>query len=334
LSFSSLAQPDGEISMKPSVFVTRAIPEAGLARVREVCDVDLWPGEMPPPYEELVAHTRGKDGLLCLLTDRIDAALMDAGLPTLKVISQMAVGYDNIQAAEAHKRGIALGNTPGVLTEATADLAFALLLASARRIVEGVDYIRQGQWVTWHPTTLLGGDLSGATLGIIGLGRIGQAVVRRASGFNMRIIAHSPRANPADAATQGVELLSMDDLLRRADYISLHVPLNASTRHLIGARELSLMKDGATLINTTRGPVVDQAALVAALQTGRIRAALDVTDPEPLPADHPLMSLPNAIVVPHIGSASRWARDQMALMAAENLIAGVTGQPLPTAVRP
>jgi len=320
--------------MKPSVFVTRAIPEAGLARVREVCDVDLWPGEMPPPYEELVAHTRGKDGLLCLLTDRIDAALMDAGLPTLKVISQMAVGYDNIQAAEAHKRGIALGNTPGVLTEATADLAFALLLASARRIVEGVDYIRQGQWVTWHPTTLLGGDLSGATLGIIGLGRIGQAVVRRASGFNMRIIAHSPRANPADAAAQGVELLSMDDLLRRADYISLHVPLNASTRHLIGARELSLMKDGATLINTTRGPVVDQAALVAALQTGRIRAALDVTDPEPLPADHPLMSLPNAIVVPHIGSASRWARDQMALMAAENLIAGVTGQPLPTAVRP
>ena len=320
--------------MKPSVFVTRAIPEAGLARVREVCDVDLWPGEMPPPYEELVAHTRGKDGLLCLLTDRIDAALMDAGLPTLKVISQMAVGYDNIQAAEAHKRGIALGNTPGVLTEATADLAFALLLASARRIVEGVDYIRQGQWVTWHPTTLLGGDLSGATLGIIGLGRIGQAVVRRASGFNMRIIAHSPRANPADLAAQGAELLSMDDLLRRADYISLHVPLNASTRHLIGARELSLMKDGATLINTTRGPVVDQAALVAALQTGRIRAALDVTDPEPLPADHPLMSLPNAIVVPHIGSASRWARDQMALMAAENLIAGVTGQPLPTAVRP
>lgn len=320
--------------MKPTVFVTRAIPEAGLARIRAVCEVDLWPGDMPPSYEELVAHTRSKDGLLCLLTDRVDAALMDAGLPTLKVISQMAVGYDNIQAAEAHKRGIALGNTPGVLTEATADLAFALLLASARRIVEGVDYIRQGQWVTWHPTTLLGGDLNGATLGIIGYGRIGQAVARRASGFNMRLVAHNPRIPTLDATAPQAEFMPLDDLLRCADYVSVHVPLNANTRHLIGARELALLKDGATLINTARGSIVDQVALVEALRSGRIRAALDVTDPEPLPADHPLISLPNAVVVPHIGSASRWTRDQMARMAAENLIAGVTGQPLPTPVSP
>lgn len=319
--------------MKPRVLVSRRIPDAGLSRVQATLDADIWPDLMPPPYEVLLEKTRGVDGLLCTLNDRIDAHLMDSAGPQLKVISQMAVGYDNIDVRAARERGIKIGNTPGVLTDATADLAFALLLAAARRLVEGVEYIRSSQWITWDPRALLGGDLVGSTLGIIGLGRIGQAVARRAAGFEMRLLAHSPRCAPDEAARVKAQLVSLDELLRQSDYVSIHVPLKPETRHLIGQPQLALMKPSAILINTARGPIVDQAALVAALQQGVIRgAALDVTDPEPIPLDNPLLSLPNVIVVPHIGSASIRTRDRMALMAAENLIAGVTGQPLPNAV--
>ncbi|MBZ0282101.1 MAG: D-glycerate dehydrogenase [Anaerolineae bacterium] len=319
--------------MRPKVFVSRIIPDAGLDRVRAACEADIWLGEMPPPYDTLCERVRGVDGLLCTLNDRIDAGLMEAAGSQLKVISQMAVGYDNIDVAAAKTRGIQIGNTPGVLTDATADLAFALLLAAARRLMEGIEYIKGGQWKTWQPKALLGGDLTGATLGIIGLGRIGKAVARRAAGFEMRILAHSPSCSPQEAAKVGATLVDMEMLLRESDYVSLHVPLNSQTRGLINRETLTLMKPTAVLVNTTRGPVVDQQALYEALTQGIIGgAALDVTDPEPLPADHPLLELPNVIIVPHIGSATHRTRDKMATMAADNLIAGVMGQPLPNPV--
>lgn len=319
--------------MRPKVFVSRMIPDAGLDRVRDACEATVWPEAMPTPYAVLCESVRGMDGLLCTLNDPIDEALMDAAGPQLKVISQMAVGYDNIDVPAAKARGIQIGNTPGVLTDATADLAFALLLAAARRLMEGVDYIKSGQWKTWQPMALLGGDLTGATLGIIGLGRIGKAVARRAAGFEMRILAYSPSCSPEEAAKVGATLTDRETLLRESDYVSLHVPLNAKTRGLINRETLGLMKPTAILVNTTRGPVVDQEALYEALTKGVISgAALDVTDPEPLPVDNPILSLPNVIVVPHVGSATHRTRDKMALMAAENLITGVTGQPLPNPV--
>lgn len=320
--------------MKPHVFITRRIPEAGIDLIRPVCDVEIWPEEMPPSYETLLKLVHGVNGVLCMLTDRIDGNLMDKAGSQLKVISQMAVGYDNIDIAAAKTRGIPVGNTPGVLTDATADLAFALLLAGARRLIEGVEYIKTGQWQTWSPTALLGADVTGATLGIVGLGRIGSAVARRAKGFDMRVIAHSPRATPSMTVEAGAALVSFDALLAQSDFVSLHVPLNAETRHLVNRETLRKMKPTALLINTTRGGVVDQDALYEALTTGIIGgAALDVTDPEPLRADHPLLSLPNALIVPHIGSASVKTREKMAIMAAQNLLAGVSGERLPNAVR-
>lgn len=319
--------------MQPQVFVSRIIPDAGLDRVKAACETDIWPGEMPPAYEVLVERVKGKIGLLCTLNDGIDAGLMDAAGSQLKVISQIAVGYDNIDIPAAKARGIQIGNTPGVLTDATADIAFALLLATARRIVEGVEYIKSGQWKTWQPKALLGGDLTGATLGIIGLGRIGQAVAKRASGFDMRILAYSPSCTAETAAQYKAELVSLEKLLHESDYVSIHVPLNTQTRGMINAERLKLMKPNAILINTARGPIVDQKALYEALKNGVIGGAgLDVTDPEPLPSDDLILSLPNAVVVPHIGSASQRTRDRMAQMAADNLIAGVNGQPLPNPV--
>jgi glyoxylate reductase len=268
-----------------------------------------------------------------MLTDRIDGRLMDAAGSQLRVISQMAVGYNNIEVAAAKERGIKLGNTPGVLTDATADLTFALLLTAARRIVEGVEYIRAGKWLTWHPSVLLGTELRTATLGIIGLGRIGKAVAKRAAGFDMRILAHSRSATPEEAMAAGAELVDLPTLLRESDFVSLHVPQNDSTLHLINRETLALMKPTAVLINTARGGIVAQDDLIEALRKGVIGgAALDVTDPEPIAADHPLLSLPNVIVVPHIGSATLETRARMASMAADNLIAGVTGQPLPHSV--
>lgn len=319
--------------MAPRVFVSRLIPDVGLKRVQEACQADIWAGDMPPPYETLIERLQGADGLLCTLNDRIDANLMDSVGTPLKVISQMAVGYDNIDVAAAKARRILVGNTPGVLTEATADLAFALLLAAARRLFEGVTYIREGQWKTWDPKALLGGDLSGATLGIVGLGRIGQAVARRAAGFDMRVLAYSPRSTPEDAAAVNAHLIDLDTLLRESDYVSLHVPLNAHTRGMFSRETLAKMKPSAILINTARGPIVEPRALYEAVKEGVIGgAALDVTDPEPIKLDDPLLTLPNVLIVPHIGSASQKTRDRMALMAAENLIAGVTAKPLPNPV--
>ncbi|MBI5670379.1 MAG: D-glycerate dehydrogenase [Chloroflexi bacterium] len=319
--------------VKPKVFVTRVFPDAGLKLVQEACNADIWPDVMPPPYAVLKERSRGVDGLLCMITDRVDAAVMDAAGPQLKVISQMAVGVDNIDLNAARVRGIPVGHTPGVLTEATADLAFALLLAAARRLLEGVEYIRAGRWRTWEPKALLGADLNGATLGIIGLGRIGKAVARRAAGFNLSLLAYNPGLAPEEAAAVNARLVDFDILLRESDFISIHTPLTPQTRGLINSAALAKMKRTAILVNTARGPVVDSRALYDALKNGVIAAAaLDVTDPEPLPPDSPLLTLPNLLVVPHIGSASVWTRDQMALMAARNLIAGVRGEPLPHAV--
>ncbi|MBZ0302373.1 MAG: D-glycerate dehydrogenase [Anaerolineae bacterium] len=315
---------------KPKVFVSRIIPAAGLDQVKAHCEVDLWTERMPPPYEVLTERVRGVDGLLCLLTDRIDPALMDAAGPQLKVISQMAVGYDNIHIPAAAERGIPVGHTPGVLTEATADLTFALLLAAARRIVEGVNYIKAGKWETWEPETLLGADLAGAKLGIIGYGRIGRAVAKRASGFDMNLIAYDPTISAEDAARLGITLVELDTLLAESDFVTVHTPLTAETRHLINHDTLHKMKRSAILINTARGPIVDPGALYDALKAGTIAyAALDVTEPEPIAADHPLLSLPNLTIVPHIGSASVRTRNQMAEIAAANLLAGLRGKPLP-----
>jgi len=319
---------------RPRVYITRRIPDAGLDLIRQACDVILWEGDEPPPYETLVDGVRDADGLLCLLTDRIDDALM-AAAPRLRVISQMAVGYDNIDVAAATRRGILVGYTPDVLTDATADMAFALLMAAARRLVEGVDYARAGRWRTWGPLTLLGRDVHGATLGIVGLGRIGRAVARRARGFDMRVLYYDCARDEAAEREFGPACLDLDTLLAESDFVTLHVPLTPATRHLIGREQLRRMKPTAVLINTSRGPVVDQEALVEALRAGEIGyAALDVTDPEPLPPDHPLFALPNAIITPHIASASVTARSQMAVLAARNLLAGLRGEVPPFCVNP
>ncbi len=315
---------------KPKVFVTREIPEKGLSLVRDFCDADVWQDETPPPREQLLVHLESMDGLLSLLTDRIDATVMDVS-PHLRVISNMAVGVDNIDLAAASSRGIPVGNTPGVLTEATADMTFALMMAAARRIPEGQQYVRDGKWRTWSPQLLLGADFLGATWGIIGFGRIGQAVAKRAQGFDLRVIYHDPAAAPAFGA-QPVEL---EDLLRTSDFISVHVPLTPETHHMINAETLSRMKPTAVLVNTARGPVVDPEALYSALKSRTIfAAALDVTEPEPMPPDHPLLRLSNCLIVPHLGSASKQTRDQMAFLAAQNLIAGLNGERLPHCANP
>ncbi len=321
---------------KPRVFLTRTIPTKGLEMIREVADVDIWPDELPPPYEVLLERVKGIDGLLSMVTDRIDARLMDAAGSSLKVISQYAVGYDNIDVVAATARGIPVGHTPGVLTEATADMAWALILAAARRVVEGHMYVKAGRWKTWHPTLLLGMSVYGATLGIVGFGRIGQAVARRARGFDMRVLAYTRSPSPEVAQNLGVELVGdLETLLREADIVSLHVPLTEETRHMIGERELNLMKPTAILVNTARGPVVDPDALYRALKEKRIAyAALDVTEPEPLPADSPLLTLDNIVATPHLGSATVQARTAMAEIAARNLIAGLRGERLPYCVNP
>jgi lactate dehydrogenase-like 2-hydroxyacid dehydrogenase len=321
---------------RPKVLVTRVIPDAGLDLVREACEVDLWTEELPPPREELLRRVAGVDGLLSLLTDRVDDELLDAAGPQLKVVSNFAVGFDNIDVPALTRRRVPAGNTPGVLTETTADLAFALLMAAARRIPEGVDYVRAGSWRTWGPMLLMGVDIHGATLGIVGFGRIGREMARRGRGFGMRILYHDVHpASPEDEAELGARRVEMDELLRESDFVSLHVNLTDETHHLIDDDALRAMKASAVLVNTSRGPVVDPEALERALRAAEIFAAgLDVTDPEPLPADHPLVRLPNCVVVPHIASASRVTRDRMAEMAAANLLAGLRGERLPTPINP
>ena len=318
----------------PQVFVSRRIPDEGLDPIIESCDADVWDGEMPPPRDELLRRVAGCDGVLALLTDRVDDAFLDAAGPQLRVVANYAVGYDNIDVPACRARGVAVGNTPGVLTETTADLAFALLMAAARRLPEGSRYVRDGNWKTWGPLLLLGPDVHGATIGIVGFGRIGQAVAQRAQGFGMRILYHDIQPLPDDVTSAfGASYRPLEALLAESDFVSLHVNLSDVTRHLINAETLAWMKPTAVLVNTSRGPVVDQAALAEALRDGTIwAAALDVTDPEPIPMDDPLVGLDNCLIVPHIASASRATRGKMAAMAAANLLAGVRGEPLPTPV--
>ncbi len=322
------------MTIKPKIVVTRVVPQPILDQMAAVGSLRVWEGENPIPADTLLEWVQGCEGLYCLLTDRIDEAVLEAAGPDLKVVSQMAVGFDNIDVAACTARGIPVGNTPGVLTETTADLTLALLLAAARRVVEAAEFARAGRWETWRPMELTGVDVHNSTVGIVGLGRIGKAVARRLRGFDCRLLYHQPTPDP-DAANLGAAYVEFETLLESSDFITLHCPLNDETRGLIGMAELARMKSSAILINTSRGPVVDQAALVEALQNGEIAAVgLDVTDPEPIAADDPLLSLPNVVVLPHIGSASVATRTKMAQMAADNLIAGLRGDRLPNCVNP
>src|SRR4051794_32014116 len=296
-------------------FVTRRIPGPALDRLIEAHDVELWPHRLPPTPDELRKRVATAEGLLSLLTDTVDEAMLDAA-PDLRAISNYAVGTDNVDLEAATKRGIPVGNTPDVLSDATADLAFALLLALARRLPEGERDVREGQWVTFEPGRNLGAEVTGATLGIVGFGRIGRAVARRAEGFSMEILH-----------TKDV---SLEELLERSDFVTLHTPLTPETRHLIDDAALARMKPTALLINTARGPIVDAAALERALHQRAIAgAALDVTDPEPLPPDHPLLEAPNLLVVPHVGSAPVQTRHKMTEIAVDNLLAALDGEPMP-----
>jgi glyoxylate reductase len=323
------------VPAKDTVLVTRLIPQAILDQMAAAAALRIWEeADRPIPRERLLEWIPGCAGLYCLLTDRVDAAVLDAAGPGLRVVSNMAVGYDNIDVAACTARGIAVGNTPGVLTETTADLTVALLLAAARRIVESADFVRAGEWQTWSPMGLTGQDVYGSTVGIVGLGRIGQAVARRLRGFDCRILYYDPTPSP-EADSLGAEYADMETLLTESDVVTLHCPLTPETHHLIDAATLRKMKPTAALINTSRGPVVDQAALFDALREGVIAAAgLDVTDPEPIAPDDPLLALPNCVVLPHIGSASVATRTRMAQIAADNLLAGLRGEPLPHCVNP
>jgi glyoxylate reductase len=314
---------------KPKVFVTRIIPEAGLAKVRGFCDTDVWGEPLPPTTNVLRERVAGCEGLLSLLTERIDAALMDAA-PRLKVISNYAVGFNNIDVAAATERGIAVGNTPGVLTDATADMAFALLISAARRIVESQRYAAGGRWKTWEPLGHIGQDLVGRTLGVVGMGRIGLALAKRChAGWGMRVLYHDPRASAEAERDLAALRVPLDELLAESDFISVHTDLNDTTRGMFNAATFRKMKPTAVFVNTSRGPLVVEADLAEALGKGLIFAAgLDVTDPEPPLKESPLLSLPNCIVAPHIASATVNTRNAMAEIAADNLIAGLKGEPL------
>jgi glyoxylate reductase len=320
---------------KPKVFVSRIIPDRGIEMLREKVDLEIWPDELPPAHDVLLQKVKGIDGLVCLLTDKVDPNLMDAAGKQLKVISQMAVGFDNINIPEATKRRIPVGNTPGVLTDTTADFAWTLLMTAARRVVEGDKFTRAGRWKTWGPIDFLGPDVTGATLGLVGFGRIGQGVAKRAMGFDMRILYHDLQHYPEAEQTYGARFVDLETLLRESDFVSLHPYLSPQTHHLLNDERFKWMKKSAILINTSRGPVIDQAALHRALSTGIIAyAALDVTDPEPIKMDDPLLKLDNIIIAPHMASASFETRNKMSAMAAANLLAGLTGDRLPNCVNP
>jgi glyoxylate reductase len=306
-----------------NVFVTRRLPGHAVERLHGEHDVEVWPQSMPPGRDVLLSRAPRLEGLLALLTDPVDADLL-AAAPSLRAISNYAVGVDNVDLAAATERRIPVGNTPGVLTESTADLALALMLGIGRRIAEGDGYVRRGEWRTWDPGLLLGRDLHGATVGIVGFGRIGRAVARRCEGFDCELLHTSRRGGVA-----------LEELLERSDFVTLHAPLTPETRSLIDAVALGRMKPTAYLINTARGPLVDTGALVSALRAGQIAgAALDVTDPEPLPGDHPLLGAPGLLVVPHIASAAHATRERMADMAVDNLLAGLAGERMPNCANP
>ena len=319
--------PDGQL---PVVFVARPLDPAVLDRLTPYAAVDCWTASTTAPREVLIARAIPASGLLTSVSEKVDAELINA-CPNLRVVSNVAVGYDNFDVAALTKRRIPAGNTPGVLTEATADVAIGLLIAAARRLTEARDAMIAGEWKNWSPNFYLGQEISGTTLGIIGMGRIGEAVARRARGFSMDVVAWSRTERPV----KGVRYVAFDELLGTSDFISINIALSPDTYHLIGARELGLMKPSAFLINTARGAVIDQDALVEALSSGVIAGAgLDVFEVEPIPVDDPLLSLANCVAVPHIGSATHTTRRAMAELAVDNVIAGLTGERLPACVNP
>ena len=319
--------------LKPKAFVTREIPERGLRMIKERFDAEIWREYAPPPKEVIMEKVRGVDALASLLSDKIDTEVFDAA-PELKIIAQFAVGFDNIDVEEATRRGIYVTNTPGVLTETTADFAWALLMAVARRVVEADRYVRTGQWkVGWHPSMLSGRDVYGATIGIVGAGRVGSAVARRAKGFNMRILYQSPSAKPLLENELDAKRVDLNTLLKQSDFVSIHVPLTKQTYHMINEEKLRLMKKTAYLVNNSRGAVVDEEALHRALKEGWIAGAgLDVFEQEPTPLDNALLSLDNVVAAPHVSSSSHETRSRMAEMVAENLIAFFEGKIPPNLV--
>jgi len=326
----------GGVIVKPKILVTRRIPPPGIEMLQEVCDVEVRERPQPPNVEELARRIRDFDGLLCLLTDTVDAQVLDAA-PHLRVISSYSVGYDHIDVAAATRKGVYVTYTPGVLTETTADLAWSLLLCSARRVVEADNYVRRGVWaIGWSPDLLLGADVYGKTLGIVGLGRIGQAVAARAVGFNMRVLYQDVvRASPQVEEKFRLRYASLDELLSESDFISLHIPLSKDSFHLINEERLKLMKPNATLINTSRGAVIDQKALAKTLRERRIAAAaLDVFEKEPIDKSDPLLRMNNVVLLPHLGSATREARSRMAQLAASNLLSVLKGEIPPHLVNP
>jgi glyoxylate reductase len=320
---------------RQKVFVTRQILPEALELIASEADMEVWPDEYPPALEQLCQHIAQVEGVLTTIMDRVNVSVLETA-PRLKVISQLAVGLDNIDVAEATRRGILVGYTPGVLARATADLAFALLMAAARRITEGERWVRNGHWkLAFHPMRWLGMDIHDATLGIVGLGQIGLEMAKRARGFDMRVLYYSRTRKPDLETQYGLVYAELPTLLATSDFVSLHVPLTRETHHYISQRELRMMKSTAILINVARGPVVDSQALYTALKEGWIRAAaLDVTDPEPIPADDPLLTLDNLVITPHVGSASEGSRRAMCLLAARNLIAGLKGQRLECCANP
>jgi glyoxylate reductase len=320
---------------KPKVFVSRRIPAAGLDRITGACAAEVWPDQLPPPYEVLLDKVKDCDGLVALLTDRIDAPLLDAA-PRLKVVSNYAVGFNNVDVPAATARGVCVGNTPGVLTDATADMAFCLLIAAARRLVDGHLYGQAGHWKTWEPLGHLGVDLTGKTLGVVGMGRIGFALAKRCHfGWGMTVLYFDQRRNREAEDEIGARIVTLDQLLREADFVSVHTDLNPTTRGLFNSARFRQMKRTAVFVNTARGPIVVEPDLVEALNGGVIFAAgLDVTDPEPPPPDSPLFRTPNLIVAPHIASATTGTRDAMANICADNLLAGLEGRDLTAWVNP
>lgn len=322
--------------MKPKIFVTRKIPDAGLNRLVAECDAEVWPEQLPPDRATLLEKIAGCDGVLSLLTEKVDAEFFDAAGPNLKVVSNYAVGFNNIDVAEATKRGIRVGNTPGVLTEATADMAFALLISASRHIVAAQDYIRAGEWKTWEPLGHIGADLVGRTVGVVGMGRIGHAFARRCHrGWDMNVVYHDQYQNVKAEQELGAKQVDLDTLLAQSDFVSVHTDLNPTTAGMFNAATFAKMKSTAVFINSARGPLHNQKDLYEALKSGTIFAAgLDVTDPEPIHMDDPILTLPNLVVAPHIASGTVSSRNGMAEIATDNLILGMRGEPLRCWVNP
>lgn len=318
--------------MSFNILVTRRPPGHAVERLSESNDVWLWPQNSAIDRDVLMTQIADVDGLYCMLTDRIDAELLDAA-PNLRVVSNMAVGVDNIDLDECEKRGVAVGHTPGVLTDSTADMAWTLLMASSRRVEEAIDYVKSGAWGPWDPAGMLGYDVSRTTLGIVGMGRIGTAVARRSLGFDMEVLYSERMAREAAERETGATRVSFEELLERSDHVVLCVALTEDTRGLIGSAALERMKPTANLVNISRGPIVDTDALYEALSTGEIRCAgLDVIDPEPIAPDHPIVALENCLVNPHLGSATERTRIAMADLAEANLVAGLNGEPMPARI--